>query len=464
MGDCSKMTWKILPVIVFFYLLIPAIKAYSAGVSTYNFPESYFSESGIKLRADGIPVNVFTSSAGDYASFVCTGKTEIEILLPEGTTGEVQISPLKNNIIPEVSGNSLKFNIPGPILLAVMVNDLPCLYLYANPPETNKPDPSDPGIIFFKAGQVHDAGLIEMTSGQTLYIEGGAVVRGAVHAVRADNIKISGHGILDGSYFKPVPTRSVLLECCKNAIIEEIIMIEPTSWMILLGGSENITVRRVKQLGSVSTTDGVDVVGSKRVKVQDCFLRNGDDCVAIKAFDFSRYDKKVSNSFAMNVEDVEVRGCILLSYLGGHAFEIGHELTTDSVKNIRYIDCDVLGVHGYGGVFGMNNTDRAVISGVLYENIRVEHYYNKLVNLRIVKSRYYRDEKRGKIENVVFRNIDVRVSRYNPGYSVSLIGGYDKKHQVKDVRFENFRMNGKPVTSPDEMDLFIKQAAKIVFR
>jgi hypothetical protein len=146
------------------------------------------------------------------------------------------------------------------------------------------------------------------------------------------------------------------------------------------------------------------------------------------------------------------------------ALDIGHELRTGSIKNIRFINCDILGVHGFGGVFGIHNADRAIVSDVLYENIRVEHHYNKLIDLKVIKSMWGKDVERGQIRNITFRNIDVALSQYNPGYSVSLIGGFDSEHTVENVTFENFRVNEKVMKSADELDLYIKQASGINFR
>jgi hypothetical protein len=44
----------------------------------------------------------------------------------------------------------------------------------------------------------------------------------------------------------------------------------------------------------------------------------------------------------------------------------------------------VIAAHGEGGVFTIHNGDRACISRVLYEDIRVEHFYDKLVDFRIM--------------------------------------------------------------------------------
>jgi hypothetical protein len=434
-------------------------------ITTYNYPRIAPVSKDFTLRANGKEIFVYQTSAGPFAAFSCDGAVTIEIEVRRNVSDDIHISPISRGIVHSINGNTISFEIPGPMLLCLMEDLMPQLYIYANPPENNPPDATDPNVFYYKAGQVYEVGDMELKSNQTLFIEGGAIVRGALHASSAENIRIAGYGILDGSYFTDNDKRrSILLEGCKNSLIEDIIMIEPTSWMILLGLSDSITVRNIKQLGSVTTTDGIDVVGSRHIRIENSFLRNGDDCVAIKSFDIGRYEKKATMNFSRDVYDVEVNGCIMISFLGGHAFEIGHELTTESIRDIRFRNCDVLGIHGHGGVFGINNCDRAVVSDILYENIRVEHYYNKLVNLRVIKSRYHRDEERGHIRNIRFKNIYITNSKFNPGYSTSVIGGYDAEHLVDDVVFENFRINNVKVTNGDQMDLFVKQAKGIKFK
>lgn len=144
--------------------------------------------------------------------------------------------------------------------------------------------------------------------------------------------------------------------------------------------------------------------------------------------------------------------------------EIGHELRTNSIKNIRFINCDILGVHGFGGIFGIHNADHATVSDVLYENIRVEHHYNKLIDLKVVKSMWGKDTERGKVRNVIFRNIDVDMTIFNPGYSMSLIGGYDANHTIENVTFDNFKVQGVKMMNADQLDLYTKQTFGLKFK
>jgi polygalacturonase len=235
--------------------------------------------------------------------------------------------------------------------------------------------------------------------------------------------------------------------------------------MIVLGACQNIAVSNVKELGSVISSDGLDIVGSSHIRVENCFFRNGDDCIVLKSMDLRGHSDDATLDFTFDVEDIVVSGSSFMTSIGGQIFEIGHELRASSVRNIHFHDCDVLEVRGYGAPFGIHVADRATVSNVIFEGIRVEHHYNKLLEFRIVESRWSHDKQRGQVRNITLRNIDVTVLTYNPGYSVSIIGGYDAAHTIESVIFENFRMNGKLATSADDIDLFTNDhASNISFR
>jgi hypothetical protein len=262
----------------------------------------------------------------------------------------------------------------------------------------------------------------------------------------------------------PADSISILLEGCSRAVVEDIVVIEPSAWMVVLGACQDVLVRNIKELGEPAGSDGIDIVGSRQIRVENCICRSGDDCVVIKSLDLRPHDPDAALDYSLDVHDIQISGCALLSNRGGQTMEIGHELRTASVSDIRFLDIDVLGVHQFGAPFGIHNADRATVSDVIYENIRVEHHYDKLVDFRIIKSRWSRDSERGSIRNITLNNIDVAISVYNPGYTCSLIGGYDAQHGIEHIQFNNFRLNGKPALSADDLDLYCKHAIDISFR
>ncbi|NJK86231.1 MAG: hypothetical protein HC906_09925 [Bacteroidales bacterium] len=80
---------------------------------------------------------------------------------------------------------------------------------------------------------------------------------------------------------------------------------------IVLGICDNVKVNNVKQLGSQGSTDGADIAGSKNILIENCFFRNGDDCIAIKSLDL-RSHGSATLDFSQDVENVEIRGCSFL--------------------------------------------------------------------------------------------------------------------------------------------------------
>jgi hypothetical protein len=433
-------------------------------IVTYNFPRICPQNNDFKLKANGREIFVYQTSAEPFAAFSGSGIVHIEVETTQSNLN-IGISPKKLGVVPKFDGNKISFDLPSGTNVALVIEGKPILFIFANKVAGNVPSPNDKGVYYFKAGQVYEVGELRLKDNETLYIEGGAVVRGCVRATSANNVRIGGFGVLDGGYYRKGidSKRSIVFENCQNSVIDDIIMIEPSSWMIVLGVCNNVSVRNVKELGSQGSTDGADIVGSKKIRIENCMFRNGDDCIAIKSLDL-RSHGSATIDYTSDVEDVEITGCTFVAYLGGTALEIGHELRTASIKNIRFINCDILGVHGFGGVFGIHNADRAIVSDVLYENIRIEHHYNKLIDLKVIKSMWGKDAERGQIRNVTFRNINVALSQYNPGYSVSLIGGFDSEHTVENVTFENFRVNEKVIKSADELDLYVKQTSGINFR
>ncbi|MFN8254400.1 MAG: glycosyl hydrolase family 28 protein [Bacteroidales bacterium] len=445
--------------------LKPDITVKEGEVQVYNYPRICPKNIDFKLRAGGKEIFVYNTSAEPFAAFSCNGAVDIEIELPY-ESDKISINPKKHGIKPVISGKKVSFQIPGPINLALEIDGMPKLYIYANAIEKKSPNIKSPNVKFFKAGQVYEVGELRLQNNDTLYIEGGAVVRGCIRSTSAQNVCITGFGVLDGSYYSKGEDshRSIVFEDCKNSTIENIIMIEPTSWMIVLGICENITIRNVKELGLVSGSDGTDIVGSKKIRIENCIYRNGDDCIAVKSLDLRGHGHDATLDYSQDVDNIEISGCTFIAFRGGTALEIGHELRTASIRNIMFTDCDILGVHDFGGVFGIHNSDRAIVSEVLYENIRVEHYYNKLIDLKVIKSMWGKDAERGQIRNITFRNINIDQTIYNPGYSMSLIGGYDAQHTVKTVKFENVILGGSKVVNADQLDLYVKQASEITFK
>ncbi|MET0263077.1 MAG: glycosyl hydrolase family 28 protein [Rariglobus sp.] len=431
-----------------------------SSVKPCSYPAAQPRSTDYSLWVNGEPVDALLAEKADFAVFECTGPVTIAIAAASDAAG-TQVKPLSRNIVPSLDGRAIRFQIDGPQFLCVDVPGLKPFFIYANAPEVEKPSPRDAGVHYFAAGRIYEAGEITLKTGETLYIEAGAVVRGFVRATGADRVSIRGQGILDGrhhDYSKGDRVRSVVFEQCTHVHVADIIMIEPTSWMLVFGCCQDVHVTGLKQIGSCMSSDGIDVCASRDVLIENCCLRNDDDNIAVKAGIFDK-----TRRWEGNIENVHVRHCVFLNGQPGNAMEIGYELSTDRVSNIVFEDIDVINAHGDGAVFSIHNGDRAIVENIRWENIRVEHYWDKLVDFRVVRSRYNRDAERGIIRNIHLKNIRVVHAYFNPGCSVSLISGYNAKKPVRDVIIEDFYLNDQKITSADELELHTRNAEGIRF-
>lgn len=423
-------------------------------IITYKYPKGYNENEKIKVFVNGIRQTVFSTPSTDIAAFSVSGSCEIDIEY-DCYIEKADIRPLSYGICAELKENRAHIELSGPVSILVDIPGQRQLHIHANEIDT-PPERNEKGLRYYEAGKVYDEGEISLRSGEKIYIEGGAVVRGVIMTEDADNVEISGNGIFDGSLSKK-GQRMFIFRRCNNLTIRNIIMVRPQLWMLMLHECSNVSVSNIKQVGEVISSDGVDIVGSDNVTVEGCFLRNNDDCIAIKAFPSGEGE-------AHNVRNIMVKNCVFLNDVSGNATEIGHELRCKNVKDITFENCDILSVHGYGAAFSIHNADNAVVENITYKNIRVEHYYDKLVDLRVIKSMWGKAHQRGHVRNVIFKDIYVKALECNSGYSISLIGGYDSEHMVKDVLFDNFRINDEIVENGDELDLFTKNAANITFK
>lgn len=177
--------------------------------------------------------------------------------------------------------------------------------------------------------------------------------------------------------------------------------------------------------------------------------------------------------------------------LWGNALEIGFELNSSEVRNIRFKNSDIIHVEA-GAVFSIHNAGTATVKNILFDNIRVEDARQKLFDLAIFRSRYsedgppteeevrklylngawdgviavpadkkdYHAQFRGKIKNVVFRNINIVEGQF----PFSIFCGYNKLKNVSGVRIENLVVNGKKITTIKAAKLSLENADNIIVK
>ncbi len=399
-----------------------------------------------------------TETAG-FAYWDMTGPVRIEVRSTR-TIESVVVRPYSLGTQPKFQGNRFAFELPRPRPVVVEVNGPHrALHLFPNPPETDAPAPDAPGVRYFGPG-VHKVGRIVLEDNESVYIAAGAVVYGSIHATKASNIQVRGRGILDvGPFERGKGGGAVRFADCRNIRIEGIIMRDPDVWCCSLFGCRDATISNVKLIGLWRyNADGIDICNSQNVTVRDCFVRSFDDSIVLKGLKWKGgYDDRP-------VRGITVTGCTLWCDWG-RALEIGAETCAPEFADIRFTDCDI--VRTTHIAMDIQHGDRAAVHNVTFEDIRVEmddgaprpkmqqkrgehyraasgeEYLPKLAVIVIRGTPYSKDPVRGNVRDILFRNIEVTAPRMPP----SALQGWDAEHTVNGVRFENIRLNGRPIPS-----------------
>ncbi len=460
-----------------------------AAVTIYPAPDGAAQAGDFRVTVEGREVFVYDSQVAGLAYFSLDGTCGVAVTVDRDFE-KVDIRPKHRGISYSREGRTIYFALDRPCHLSIELdgNLKRPLFLFADPPERNMPKPGAAGVRYFGPGKIHEAGEIVLKSHETLYIAGGALVRGHIRAEGARHVRIRGRGILDatGRDFK---TNMVRLSGCSDVEIGGIIVLNAFGWTLVPVKSQDIAIDNVKLVSWRDNDDGIDIVGCRNLTVRNCFIRTKDDCIAVKASPGYFED---GESGLQDVSGVTVSDTVLWNAEWGNAIEIGFELQTRSVRDIVFRDCDIIHVQS-GGVFTIHNGDFATVENVRYENIRVEDPRDKLIDLRIGLSIYSGDcpdtyhrrnpnrkrsplgqwmpvsdeeavrysVRRGRIRNLRFLDIDVTARKMPRSYII----GYDEdEHSVQDVTLENVRINGTILGSAEEGNFTVERAKEIRFR
>ncbi len=436
-------------------------------VVTYPAPQGEPLSQEYQVWADGRPVDVYTARVldppfagkrwdfgGPYAFASCDaeGPVAIRVTSTRSLAGAV-VRPAASDVKTRLADDhTLVLALPGPRKMSIEPDGKKGpLLLFVNPLEDDAPKPDAPGVIYFGPG-VHKPGKIEVAAGQTLYLAGGAVVKGGVIA-RGEHITIRGRGVLDGSDWpwRKGPTPTVIAIRGNHVTVSGITVRGASHWTIVPRDSRHVTVRNVKLCnGRVQNDDGINPCNSQDVLITDCFIRSDDDCVALKGLDFSGADP--------NVERITVENSILWCDRA-RIFLLGHESRARFMRDVTLRNLDV--IHFSMTPFLFEPGEQMRLENVTVENVRIHgEGQRELVRLRPVVNRYMRNKVPGSIRNVTFRNVAVTGE---PGpYRVQVLGA-DAEHTVEDVAFDRVKILGKPLAEDSERLQIGEHAARIRF-
>lgn len=266
------------------------------------------------------------------------------------------------------------------------------------------------GTVFVPAG-CYVTGALALHSDITLYLDAGAVLLGSedpadypvspgrwegaeqlVHAPLIGgrdlrNVAIAGRGTIDGrgAYWwrafqagtlrHPRP-RLIAFDRCTNVLVEGITAVNSPAWTIHPVHCDNVTVTRVTVVNPPDSpnTDGINPDSCRGVRISDCYVSAGDDCIAIKS------GARPADQASAPCRDIAITNCTLARGHGG--IVIGSE-TSGGVSNVVISNCVFTGTdrgirlksrRGRGGVVEDIRISNVVMTGVMCP-LAVNLYY-----------------------------------------------------------------------------------------
>ncbi len=435
------------------------------------------------------------SEAAQFLSLSMDEPIQIEITPREPfDAASVKIRPRSLGITPDIRDGKIRFTLQKPAYFTVEpYGRSRALHIFADP-VADYGAKDGKGVIYFGAGE-HDVGMIELHSGETLYLDEGAVVYACVRAMDAENIRIVGHGILDNSRNKEKilfeaneennaaavnnaeRLHTVQLEYCTGVEIDGITIRDSLVYNVRPIGCRDFSVKNVKIIGCWRyNSDGIDMHNCVNVHIDNCFIRTFDDSICVKGFDcFYEGDVEKAVHEAMYrggksydvFQNVLVENCVIWNDWG-KCLEIGAETRAEDISSVVFQNCHV--IHVMGEVLDCMNVDYADVHDVIYRDICIEtdevipkpllqrkdteryentdpQYMPTTISMSVVFHPEYSSggTRRGKNRDFIFRNIRL-YGDHAPRIQMS---GYDEAHKTENVTISELYWNDKKVTALD---------------
>ena len=446
---------------LFILFVISSVAVQAQELVTYEVPREMFysahnDDFTVKVRTLGgewknlyeykVHVDMDKVQEASMVQFDMKGSVEVMVKKNNGTIREVDIRPLNNEVKYTQIRDAIFFTLERPQYLSVEFNGdrLHNLHLFANPMETETYTESRKGVMYFGPGVHKPKDLpnnqIRIPSNTIVYLAPGAVVKAKLLVDKAENVRIIGRGILDH------PMRGIEVTDSKNVLIEGVTVVNPDHYTVFGGGTNGLTIRNLKAFSCKGWSDGIDLMCCRDVLIDNVFLRNSDDCIAIYNH---RWNWRGGSSNIIVQNSVLWADVAHPINMGGHGDsdsltgEVLEDVTVRNVDILEHDEDDSL----YQGSMNIDCGDKNIVRNVLFEDIRVESIQDgRLFCLKVLYNSKYNKATGNLIEGITFRNITYDGVGENP----SIIKGIDENHSVRNVTFENVVINGKRMKNVDE--------------
>jgi hypothetical protein len=454
-------------------------QSFSQTVIPHPVPVEFLSNK-YSVEVNGRPVEVFQARPSvHFASFDFTGEANVKVIgrivkvmsaneVREQADssfwkGDAVIRPLSRNIMVKTAASSATFTLiePGQYSLEGPKTanfDDNVLFLFANRPETERPKPEDPNVIWLKPG-IHQQN-IDLKSGQTLYLEAGSVLFGGINIWDARDVKILGRGTVfyygpqsenvdDGKTHRknwhPLTTHN-----SERLTVSGITLVARSrTWTIQMQTTYDADFDNVKVLGVNNQDvngDGFDWGGGGRTRITNSLVRCADDAFAfLTPAPWDGTTKESEN------KDIRIENCVIWP-TRANICRFENPGAINKTDNIVMFNCDI--IHVPKRMFQVPRSvvasysskgQGSVYSNIIFENVRFEEPA-ALLGIQNEGALF---------RNIVFKNISMR------GKTILLF----VKGTVDGLLFDNVRLDGKMVSAKEDIpfELITKEISNLKF-
>ena len=250
----------------------------------------------------------------------------------------------------------------------------------------------------------------------------------------------ANQGLEISDYYKPSLERKMFRPPfiqfyeCNNIVIENVKIINSPFWTINPAFCDNIvisgvTINNPHQNPKGPNTDGINPTSCSNVRISDCFISVGDDCITIKSgrdADGRKYGKACEN--------ITITNCVMLAGHGGVV--IGSEMS-GGVKRVTISNCVFDGTdagirlkasRGRGGVVEDIRVDNIVMRNIQRNAFIFDLFYDKQSKVEPVTER-----------TPIFRNIHLSNITGKEIAQIGYITGIEEM-PIEEISFNNVNM------------------------
>jgi hypothetical protein len=314
------------------------------------------------------------------------------------------------------------------------------------------------GKLVFPAGKTFLCGVIVLKSNIELHLERGATLLASpkpadfhtypkwkfgeafITADGAENIAITGGGTIDGNgrayvaedlgyiyVMKGGRPFTFYLVSCSNVSMHDVTVKDGAHWTVRFSGCRDVVVDSIRIFNDLKlpNSDAIDFDHCQNVRVANCHIEAGDDCICLKA--------RPEHAGLGPCENITVTGCTLVSTSA--ALCIGCE-ACEPIRNVVFDSCVIHSSHR-GLTIHLSHAcdvDNVIFSNMIVET-RIFHdkWWGRGEPIYIVALPWTAQDKIGRIRNVRIMNV---IARGENGVVVEGFAG----DRIENLLLENVRI------------------------